>query len=385
MIKRGPRIGSPKHGGVDSGHFLRRKIGWTAEGFTWQHDPVHVKTLIEACLGDKKPTSRDISPSSKSVGKAVRDAADFLSFDETKEYQRLAATALYLAGDRLEIQNAVTILLRGMANPTKLHWLQLCRLASYLAAHPELELVYAYQELPSEVYAEVDADWAGCVETRRSTDGGFEFFGKCLIDGWSSTQQSIALSSGESELYGICNGSARILWTAHLLKEMGFHMKAVVATDSSAAKGVSSRLGAGRIRHLETRCLWIQERVRAKELEIRKVWTDKNRGDMQTKPLDPTRFWMLMGLLPLGVRRGAITPEEEALRWRSLLVALVEPRRPERTAVRRTACCGSWLRSSTRRSWQSLAGGWPFLRERLRHRVVARDLWMNPARPEECR
>ena len=299
MIKRGPRIGSPKHGGVDSGHFLKRKIGWTAEGFTWQHDPVHVKTLIEACLGDKKPTSRDISPSSKSVGKAVRDAADFVSFDETKEYQRLAATALYLAGDRLEIQNAVTILLRGMANPTKLHWLQLCRLASYLAAHPELELVYAYQELPSEVYAEVDADWAGCVETRRSTDGGFEFFGKCLIDGWSNTQQSIALSSGESELYGICNGSARILWTAHLLKEMGFHMKAVVATDSSAAKGVSSRLGAGRIRHLETRCLWIQERVRAKELEIRKVWTDKNRADMQTKPLDPTRFWMLLGLLPL--------------------------------------------------------------------------------------
>jgi hypothetical protein len=159
--------------------------------------------------------------------------------------------------------------------------------------------VYAYQELPSEIYAEVDADWAGCAETRRSTDGGFEFFGKCVIDGWSSTQQSIALSSGESELYGICNGSARVLWTAHLLQDMGFHVKAVVATDSSAAKGVAARLGAGRIRHLETRCLWIQERVRAKELEIRKVWTDKNRADMQTKPLDPTRFWMLMGLLPL--------------------------------------------------------------------------------------
>ena len=139
MIKRGPKIGSPKHGGVDTGHFLKRKIGWTAEGFTWQHDPVHVKTLVEACLGDKKPTSRNISPSSKSVGKAARDAADLLSYD-----QRLAATALYLAGDRLEIQNAVAILLRGMANPTKLHWLQLCRLASYLAAHPQLELVNAY-------------------------------------------------------------------------------------------------------------------------------------------------------------------------------------------------------------------------------------------------
>ena len=70
MIKRGPRVGSPKHGGIDSGHFLKRRIGWTAEGYTWQLDPAHAKTLIEACLGDKKPTSRDISPSSKSVGMA---------------------------------------------------------------------------------------------------------------------------------------------------------------------------------------------------------------------------------------------------------------------------------------------------------------------------
>ncbi len=151
-------------------------------------------------------------------------------------------------------------------------------------------MVHAYQELPGKVYAEVDSDWACCVEMRRSTDGGLEFFGKCLLDGWSSTQQSIAFSSGEAELYGICNGSARFLWTVHLLKEIGIPTKAVVATDSSAAKGVSSRLGAGRIRHLETRCLWIQHRVRSKELEIRRVWTDKNRGDMQTKLLDPSRF-----------------------------------------------------------------------------------------------
>ncbi len=61
MIKRGPKIGSPKHGGVDTGHSLKRKIGWTAEGFTWQHDPVHVKTLVEACLADKTDEPRHLT------------------------------------------------------------------------------------------------------------------------------------------------------------------------------------------------------------------------------------------------------------------------------------------------------------------------------------
>ena len=46
--------------------------------------------------------------------------------------------------------------------------------------------------------------------------------GKHLLKGWSKTQTLIALSSGESELYGICSGSARGIWTQELLKEMGF-------------------------------------------------------------------------------------------------------------------------------------------------------------------
>jgi hypothetical protein len=233
------------------------------------------------------------------VGKACRDAADPLEPEHKKQFQSLAATALYVAGDRFEIQNAVIHLMRGMSNPLQLHWLQLCRLASYLHSHPEYEIVFRYQAMPSTIYAEVDADWAGCLETRRSTDGGFEFFGDCLLDGWAGTQQTLSLSSGEAELYGICNGSARLLWTKNLLAECGFTVVATVGTDSTAAKGICSRLGTGKIRHLETRCLWVQERVRSKEINIAKVPTETNRGDMQTKPLDPTRFWMLMGLLPM--------------------------------------------------------------------------------------
>ena len=52
----------------------------------------------------------------------------------------------------------------------------------------------------------VDADWAGCVRTRRSTSGGLVFIGGACIKSWGSTQGSTALSSGESKYYAIMKG-----------------------------------------------------------------------------------------------------------------------------------------------------------------------------------
>ena len=134
--------------------------------------------------------------------------------------------------------------------PLQLHWLMLFRQASFLNANPTMAMRYDYQPVATTVYAEVGADRAGDPMTRRSTDGGYEFFGDCCLDGWACTQQSRALSSGESELYGICSGAARVLWTRAVLRECGFDVSATVGTDSSAAKGITARLGTGRVRHI---------------------------------------------------------------------------------------------------------------------------------------
>ena len=76
-----------------------------------------------------------------------------------------------------------------------------------------------------------------------------------------------------------------------------------IATDSSAAKGITARLGTGRVRHLETRCLWIQQKVHDKELVIVKLSKDVNRADIQTKPLSPAEHSRHVQALPV-VRHG---------------------------------------------------------------------------------
>ena len=88
------------------------------------------------------------------------------------------------------------------------------------------------------------------------------------IDGWCSGQQLVALSSGEAEFYALGKLVAALLFVKWLASEMGNELKAIARSDSSAARGVSLRTGSGPVKHLEVRFLWIQERVRAKEMAI---------------------------------------------------------------------------------------------------------------------
>ena len=131
----------------------------------------------------------------------------------------------------------------------------------------------------------VDSDHAGCLKTRKSTSGTVVMLGAHCCKASSGLQSTISLSSGESEYYGIVRGSAIGLSVQSLMADWGYQLSLKVHTDSSAAKGTCSRRGLGKLRHVQTRYLWVQERVANSELEVAKVGTDDNPADMCTKAL----------------------------------------------------------------------------------------------------
>ena len=61
-------------------------------------------------------------------------------------------------------------------------------------------------------------------------------------------------------------------------------------TDASAAIGIASRLGVGKVRHIEVNQLWLQEKVYEKKIEIIKVPTEENIADVLTKAVDSTKL-----------------------------------------------------------------------------------------------
>ena len=119
--------------------------------------------------------------------------------------------------------------------------------------------------------------------SRKSTSGGVIMLGKHLIKSWSSTQDGIALSSGEAEYYGLVKGASVAMGVRSMHREMGLDIRIRVNTDASAAKGIASRRGLGKIRHVEVHQLWVQDKVAEGEIEVRKVEGKSNLADLLTK------------------------------------------------------------------------------------------------------
>ncbi len=107
--------------------------------------------------------------------------------------------------------------------------------------------------------------------------------GRHAIKHWSSTQASVALSSGEAEFAGVVRGSGQGLGYQALLRDFGVEARLRVWTDSSAAIGICSRQGLGKLRHLDTHTLWIQQAVRLGKVDLRKIAGEVNPADLLTK------------------------------------------------------------------------------------------------------
>ena len=107
--------------------------------------------------------------------------------------------------------------------------------------------------------------------------------GQCLIKLWSKTQTTISLPSGEAELHGIVFGAAQALGMQSLLKDLGWSLKIRIHSGATAAIGICRRKGLGKIRHLATTDLWIQDKIRSRQMELVKILGTENPADVLTK------------------------------------------------------------------------------------------------------
>ena len=109
--------------------------------------------------------------------------------------------------------------------------------------------------------------------------------GPHLIKMWGKTQAVVALSSADAELYGVVRASAETVGLISMYKDFGTHMSGVVLGDASAALSIVARRGLGKLRHLDTNFLWIQEKAAKGDLNFKKVAGVDNGADLFTKTL----------------------------------------------------------------------------------------------------
>ena len=125
------------------------------------------------------------------------------------EYASPAASLLYAAiCTRPDLAFACKEICRSMAKPTTTAWKAMKPICRFLKGVPRLVYTFPRQDADC-IDVCTDIDWAGCPKTRKSTSGGAVMLGKHAIKHWSSTQPSVALSSGEAEFYGVVRGAGQ--------------------------------------------------------------------------------------------------------------------------------------------------------------------------------
>ena len=157
----------------------------------------------------------------------------------------------------------------------------------------DFSMVADKQEHLLEVFS--DSDWAGNKSSRKATSSGTMFLDGQVIYTFSRNQKSVALSSGEAEYYaGASAASDSILLKEAIQFLTGKRCKVNLYLDSSAARGIITRQGVGRVKHLQIRTLFLQEPHKQGTLSVHPVGTKENTADIGTKPLSGKRIKLLL-------------------------------------------------------------------------------------------
>ena len=144
-------------------------------------------------------------------------------------------------------------------------------------------LRYLPQRLCRKIRVDSDSDYAGCIRTRRSTHGTVVRLGMHTVKASSGLQPTIALSVGEAEYYGVVKGTSIGMQMQSMLKDWHIDLELEVYTDSNSTIGTTSRKGLGKMKHVQTRYLWMQERLATGCFKLLKVGTKSNVADVCTK------------------------------------------------------------------------------------------------------
>ena len=268
--------------------FLGRNLKRTSTFISVGMSPAYIDNMLE--LYGLKQCRSSLAPGTDTLRKQLD--SEPLSAEDHKRFRRVVGQLLWLSSVRPDIMFATKELSRGLSSPTSQHESKAKHLLRYLSGtrdfaqrlQPTLSLSPQHKAIDVNIF--VDSDWAGCHDTRRSTSGVSLFVLGANILSHSRTQATVALSSGEAELYAIGSGTADALFIKSLVEESAIFQRAnlCVFTDSNVGKSIASRFGASRkTKHVELRFLYVQELISSGMVRIKKILGTLNPADILTK------------------------------------------------------------------------------------------------------
>jgi hypothetical protein len=231
------------------------------------------------------PMERDLKLRKSEVRTMSKDQQAYVA---RFPYQNIVGALLYLAiNTRPDISYAVGVLARFNTNPIYRACKALIRLLLYLRSTPTIGLTFYGTEL--NLFGYSDADWAGDLDSRRSTTGYVVYAAGGPIAWQSKLQTTVAVSTMEAEYMAAFGAIQELIWLKGVLSEIGIHLVDPITLNMDAKSAIAlakNPMHHKRSKHIDIKYHWLREHTYEDgTIHLEHCITEDMVADVMTKAL----------------------------------------------------------------------------------------------------
>eukprot|EP00253_Pinus_taeda_P035176 PITA_35176 len=150
-----------------------------------------------------------------------------------------------------------------------------------------------YRSMIGSLLYLTDADWAGSVHDKKSTNDGAFFMGSRLVSWFSKKQSSIALSTAEAEYVAVASYCTQLLWTMQTLQDyqiMCIPPISILCDNTTAISISKNPVMHSKTKHIPIKYHFLWEQVLEQKVKLEYVPSKEQIAYILTKPLPRETF-----------------------------------------------------------------------------------------------
>jgi Reverse transcriptase (RNA-dependent DNA polymerase)/gag-polypeptide of LTR copia-type/Integrase core domain/GAG-pre-integrase domain len=239
---------------------------------------------------DARPASVPLNPGVK-LSRSGEGALDLSACP----YREVIGSLMYLSVcTRPDISQSVGALARYMSAPEKEHWDAAKAVLRYVKGTTSHGVVFGAGATGLVGYC--DADYAGDLDTRRSTTGYVFVLNGGAISWSSRLQPTVAVSTAEAEYMSAASATKEALWLRKLFSTFGIDVSPVqmLCDNQAAIKLIKHPIASLRSKHIDVQHHFVRERCAKGEVVFQYCTTDEMVADCMTKALPLSKLQKCM-------------------------------------------------------------------------------------------
>lgn len=242
----------------------------------------HLSRMLSSTEEDEKRKMQNVP---------YREAVGFLLF---------AATV-----SRPDIEYAVNQASQFLNNFGSEHWQAVKKILRYLKGTVDYGIVYGDSGSGRSLHGFTDADYAGDVDTQKSTSGCIFLLNGGAISWSSQRQRVVALSTTKAEYIALSNGTKYAIWIRGIICESGLKCAKVhmYVDNQSAIELTNSPEYHRKTKHIDVRIHFIRDVYECGEIDVSYIESKEQLANIFTNPLPKIQFHYLR--ISIGVIDGS--------------------------------------------------------------------------------